>query len=182
MVPSARRGPVIIEGLSRHCDGRGQPATQCHRRAASRLRTLGGTRGAVSFGAGMQGTRPLRGRARSVSTLSSRQPRRVYFGEAGRVVGAGRAALLLYVGLEARSGPRWLGDEAESGEDSGFVRLPLAPLREELPWVRRRSWACRRFRIARWACRTPTRGPAQARLAEIRIALTSTAWCRPSFF
>lgn len=88
------------------------------------LRTLGGTRGVVSFGVGARGdSASARAEAAIEYQLSPRSVRRmgVYFGAGlAGVVGAGRGGfLLLYVGLE-RSAGLPSGWAVEAGLGGGF--------------------------------------------------------------
>ncbi len=124
-VPLAAQGPVIIEwgvhatatvGDSLRLGGIVGPRLA--------LRTPGGTRGAISFGAGVQGdSATARAEGAVEYQLSSRAAGRVgvYFGGGlAGVVGAGRGGyLLLYVGLE-RSPGLPSGWAIEAGIGGGF--------------------------------------------------------------
>ncbi|HEV8598624.1 MAG TPA: hypothetical protein VGQ69_04635 [Gemmatimonadales bacterium] len=119
------RGPVIIEwgfhGTATVGDSLRLGAIAGPRLA---LRTVGGTRGAVSFGAGLQGdSATARAEGAVEYQLSPRRAGRVgvYFGGGlAGVVGAGRGGyLLLYVGLE-RSPGLPSGWAVEAGIGGGF--------------------------------------------------------------
>lgn len=123
--PLAAQGPVIIEG-GFHGTATVGDSLRLGAIVGPRLalRTLGGTRGAVSFGAGLQGdSATARAEGAVEYQLSPRGAGRVgvYFGGGlAGVVGAGRGGyLLLYVGLERSPGlPR--GWAIEAGIGGGF--------------------------------------------------------------
>jgi hypothetical protein len=124
-LPLAAQGPVIIEwgvhGTATVGDSLRLGAIVGPRLA---LRTPGGTRGAISFGAGVQGdSATARAEGAVEYQLSSRAAGRVgvYFGGGlAGVVGAGRGGyLLLYVGLE-RSPGLPSGWAIEAGIGGGF--------------------------------------------------------------
>lgn len=124
-VQLAAQGPVIIEwglqGTATLVDSMRIGLVAGPRLA---LRTLGGTRAAVSFGAGFRGdSATARAEAAVEYQVSSRRAGRpgVYFGGGlVGVVGAGRGGyLLLYVGLEGSPGlPS--GWAIEAGLGGGF--------------------------------------------------------------
>jgi hypothetical protein len=121
----AAQGPVIVEWGAHGTVTLGEGA-RLGLLAGPRLalRTLGGTRLAVSLGAGLGGdSASARGEAAVEYQLSPRAARGagVYFGGGlAGVVGAGRGGyLLLYVGLEGSPGlPR--GWAVEAGLGGGF--------------------------------------------------------------
>jgi hypothetical protein len=119
------QGPVIVEaGLQ----ATGIMGEQWHAGVVAGprlgLRTLGGTRGVVSLGAGFRGdSATARGEAAVEYQLSPRGARRmgVYFGGGlAGIVGGGRGGyLLLYVGMERSPGLPG-GWAVEAGLGGGF--------------------------------------------------------------